>query len=254
MWGIHDWPRWMATADDHALLPVVPGPDDVCVMVAGGPASTRPSSRTAASRAPSAGGSPRWPRWRARGSRPPAPTPAPPPARRRRASASGRLAPGEPGAPRPAPAAPGGLLRPSDPGEPRLPGRPQANRAFRARLRPGTHNAAPNPGLATGPASGAHARTWSARSSSLASPGEARAMHQPRTPWRWRWTWNRSPSTRRRRARSGSTRSPTPRLPRRAAHSASTSTASPGRGVARPPRLLVPGPLHRGPCRPAPSR
>jgi hypothetical protein len=36
MWGIHDWPRWMETADDHALLPVVPGPDDVYVMVAGG--------------------------------------------------------------------------------------------------------------------------------------------------------------------------------------------------------------------------
>jgi hypothetical protein len=28
MWGIHDWPRWMETADDHALLPIVPGPDD----------------------------------------------------------------------------------------------------------------------------------------------------------------------------------------------------------------------------------
>jgi hypothetical protein len=36
MWGIHDWPRWMATADEHALLPVVPGPDDIYVMVAGG--------------------------------------------------------------------------------------------------------------------------------------------------------------------------------------------------------------------------
>jgi hypothetical protein len=36
MWGIHDWPRWMETADDHALLPVVPGPDDVYLMVAGG--------------------------------------------------------------------------------------------------------------------------------------------------------------------------------------------------------------------------
>ena len=36
MWGIHDWPRWMETADEHALLPVVPGPDDVYVMVAGG--------------------------------------------------------------------------------------------------------------------------------------------------------------------------------------------------------------------------
>jgi hypothetical protein len=36
MWGIHDWPRWMETADDGALLPVVPGPDDVLVMVAGG--------------------------------------------------------------------------------------------------------------------------------------------------------------------------------------------------------------------------
>ena len=36
MWGIHDWPRWMETADDHARLPIVPGPDDVLVMVAGG--------------------------------------------------------------------------------------------------------------------------------------------------------------------------------------------------------------------------
>jgi hypothetical protein len=36
MWGIHDWPRWMATAEDHARLPIVPGPDDVFVMVAGG--------------------------------------------------------------------------------------------------------------------------------------------------------------------------------------------------------------------------
>jgi hypothetical protein len=37
MWGIHDWPRWMESADDGALLPVVPGPEDVFVMVAGGP-------------------------------------------------------------------------------------------------------------------------------------------------------------------------------------------------------------------------
>jgi hypothetical protein len=37
MWGNHDWPRWMATADDRALLPIVPGPEDVLVMVAGGP-------------------------------------------------------------------------------------------------------------------------------------------------------------------------------------------------------------------------
>jgi hypothetical protein len=36
MWGIHDWPRWMDTADDGALLPIVPGPDDVFVLVAGG--------------------------------------------------------------------------------------------------------------------------------------------------------------------------------------------------------------------------
>ena len=36
MWGIHDWPRWMETADEHALLPIVPGPDDIYVMVAGG--------------------------------------------------------------------------------------------------------------------------------------------------------------------------------------------------------------------------
>ncbi len=37
MWGIHDWPRWMATADDQALLPIVPGPEDILLMVAGGP-------------------------------------------------------------------------------------------------------------------------------------------------------------------------------------------------------------------------
>jgi hypothetical protein len=36
MWGIHDWPRWMQTADEHAWLPVVPGPEDILVMVAGG--------------------------------------------------------------------------------------------------------------------------------------------------------------------------------------------------------------------------
>ena len=36
MWGIHDWPRWMDTADDGALLPIVPGPEDVLVLVAGG--------------------------------------------------------------------------------------------------------------------------------------------------------------------------------------------------------------------------
>jgi len=38
MWGIHDWPEWMnATADDEALLPIVPGPDAILVIVAGGP-------------------------------------------------------------------------------------------------------------------------------------------------------------------------------------------------------------------------
>jgi hypothetical protein len=37
MWGNHDWPHWMATADDRTLLPVVPGPEDILVMVAGGP-------------------------------------------------------------------------------------------------------------------------------------------------------------------------------------------------------------------------
>ncbi len=37
MWDIQDWPRWMATADDQALLPIVPGPEDILVMVAGGP-------------------------------------------------------------------------------------------------------------------------------------------------------------------------------------------------------------------------
>ena len=38
MWGIHDWPRWMhAVTDDEALLPQVPSPEDVMVIVAGGP-------------------------------------------------------------------------------------------------------------------------------------------------------------------------------------------------------------------------
>ncbi len=36
MWGIHDWPRWMQTADDDALLPIVPASEDILVMVAGG--------------------------------------------------------------------------------------------------------------------------------------------------------------------------------------------------------------------------
>jgi hypothetical protein len=38
MWGIQDWPPWMnAATDDDALLPQVPSPDDVFVIVAGGP-------------------------------------------------------------------------------------------------------------------------------------------------------------------------------------------------------------------------
>jgi hypothetical protein len=38
MWGIQDWPAWMmAVTDDDALLPQVPSPDDVLVIVAGGP-------------------------------------------------------------------------------------------------------------------------------------------------------------------------------------------------------------------------
>jgi len=38
MWGIHDWPDWMnATADDDALLPIVPAPEEILVIVAGGP-------------------------------------------------------------------------------------------------------------------------------------------------------------------------------------------------------------------------
>jgi hypothetical protein len=38
MWGIHDWPLWMQkVTDDAAMLPLVPSPDDVLVMVAGGP-------------------------------------------------------------------------------------------------------------------------------------------------------------------------------------------------------------------------
>jgi hypothetical protein len=38
MWGMHDWPLWMKMAtDDHVMLPEVPSPDDVFVMVGGGP-------------------------------------------------------------------------------------------------------------------------------------------------------------------------------------------------------------------------
>jgi hypothetical protein len=38
MWGMHDWPAWMrATRDDDALMPQVLSPDEVFVIVAGGP-------------------------------------------------------------------------------------------------------------------------------------------------------------------------------------------------------------------------
>jgi hypothetical protein len=38
MWGMHDWPAWMhAVRDEGALMPAVASPDDVFVIVAGGP-------------------------------------------------------------------------------------------------------------------------------------------------------------------------------------------------------------------------
>ena len=38
MWGMHDWPAWMgATRDEEALMAQVLGPDEIFVMVAGGP-------------------------------------------------------------------------------------------------------------------------------------------------------------------------------------------------------------------------
>jgi hypothetical protein len=38
MWGIQDWPAWMTVVqDDDAMMPQVPSPDDVFVIVAGGP-------------------------------------------------------------------------------------------------------------------------------------------------------------------------------------------------------------------------
>ena len=38
MWGTHDWPAWMmALRDDEVRPPQVPSPDDVLVVVAGGP-------------------------------------------------------------------------------------------------------------------------------------------------------------------------------------------------------------------------
>jgi hypothetical protein len=37
MWGMHDWPHWMAkVTDESARLPRVPSPEDVYVLVAGG--------------------------------------------------------------------------------------------------------------------------------------------------------------------------------------------------------------------------
>jgi hypothetical protein len=36
MWSMQDWPRWMLAADEDAPLPIVPGPEDIFVMVAGG--------------------------------------------------------------------------------------------------------------------------------------------------------------------------------------------------------------------------
>ncbi len=38
MWGMHDWPAWMrAVGDPEARLPLVPDPDAILVVVAGGP-------------------------------------------------------------------------------------------------------------------------------------------------------------------------------------------------------------------------
>jgi hypothetical protein len=38
MYGIQDWPRWMtAITDEDTRLPIVPTPEDILVMVAGGP-------------------------------------------------------------------------------------------------------------------------------------------------------------------------------------------------------------------------
>jgi hypothetical protein len=38
MWGMHDWPAWMhAVRDESALMPAVDSPDDIVVIVAGGP-------------------------------------------------------------------------------------------------------------------------------------------------------------------------------------------------------------------------
>jgi hypothetical protein len=38
MWQMHDWPRWMqAVSDDEARLPIVPGPEAILLLVAGGP-------------------------------------------------------------------------------------------------------------------------------------------------------------------------------------------------------------------------
>jgi hypothetical protein len=37
MWGMHDWPLWMQkVTDEQALLPMVPTPEDIYVVVAGG--------------------------------------------------------------------------------------------------------------------------------------------------------------------------------------------------------------------------
>jgi len=52
MWGMHDWPTWMAKETDESVrLPRVPAVEDVYVMVGGGSASTPawcPTARSAA--------------------------------------------------------------------------------------------------------------------------------------------------------------------------------------------------------------
>jgi hypothetical protein len=37
MWGLFDWPKWIDMGNDRSLVPVVARPEDITVLVAGGP-------------------------------------------------------------------------------------------------------------------------------------------------------------------------------------------------------------------------
>ena len=197
--GIHDWPRWMETADDHALLPIVPGPGrHLRHGRRRDPGSTRPSSRTAASPAPSAGGSPAGRGDSRRGVRRSAATLRPAggraPARRgRRSSAAGCLARPRCGPPRFRLVALGlVLLVALVVAERRLSGFAQAGGALPGSSSGRRPSRRARRGLATAPSSGpTRPDLVRPRAPRRAGPRrEPRETRSRATAWQWRWTWN----------------------------------------------------------------